>query len=92
MKISNSLEDVVPEAVERLIASHPHIRDCEACASDVLALTMSRLRPGYTSTELGRVLTRISAEKAKGNVEITVTVLDAIRIIENNPHHESKHG
>lgn len=92
MKISNSLEDVVPATVERLIADHPHIGTCDDCASDVLAFTMSRLRPGYTSTELGRVLTRISAEKAKGSTEITITVLNAIKVIEDNPHHESKHN
>jgi competence protein ComFB len=92
VKVSNSLEEVVPGVVSRLIAADEHIRDCDACASDVLALTMTRLRPGYSSTAVGRVLSRIEAEKARGNTEITVAVLRAIAIVSANPHHDAAHS
>lgn len=92
MKISNYLEEVVPSAVTRLIADHPHIRDCEACASDVLALTFTSLKPGYSSTEVGRVLNRLGADKAQGHAQITVAVLSAIDVVKKFPRHGTRHS
>ena len=87
MPVTNSLEQVVPAMVERLVADHDHIGSCESCISDVLALTLSSLQPGYSSTDMGRILKRIEVEQAKGRARITVAILGAIEVVAENPHH-----
>lgn len=88
MHVSNSLEEVVPKVVERLIADDPHLCVCEDCASDVLALTLTKLRPGYSSTEMGRILRLHEANSVKGRAEIAVAGLAAIAVVKSNPHHD----
>lgn len=91
MHVSNSLEEVVPTIVERLVADEEHLCSCDDCASDVLALTLTNLRPGYSSTEMGRILKLHQANSAMGRAEITVAGLEAIAIVKRNPHHDSAH-
>lgn len=88
MQVTNTLEQIAPATVERLVADDEHIRDCAACKSDVLALTLSSLQPGYSSTEMGRILKRLDVEKAKGRARIAVAVLAAIGVVKRNPRHE----
>ncbi len=87
MQVSNALEEIVPVAVERLVAGHDHINGCEDCKSDVLALSLSKLQPGYSSTDMGRILKRLDTEKAAGRAKVTVAVLAAIDVVKRNPHH-----
>ena len=87
MQVSNALEDIVPVAVERLVAEQDHISTCEDCKSDVLALALSKLQPGYSSTDMGRILKRLDTEKAAGRAKVAVAVLAAIDVVKQNPHH-----
>lgn len=87
MSVTNDLADIVPRTVDRLALDHPHIGECESCRDDVIALTLSTLHPGYSSSDMGRILKRIAAEKAKGKARVTVAVLHAISVVEQNPHH-----
>lgn len=89
MSVTNDLAEIVPRTVDRLVADSDHIRDCEACRDDVVALALSRLHPEYSSTNMGRILHRIAAGKAKAHAEVTVAVLGAIAIVKQNPHHAS---
>lgn len=89
MSVTNDLVDVVPRTLDRLSADHPHLRECESCRDDVIALTLSTLHPGYSSSDMGRILKRIDAEKAAGRARVTVAVLHAISVVEQNPHHAS---
>ncbi len=88
MQVSNALEDIVPATIERLVADHDHLSGCDACKSDVLALSLSKLQPGYSSTDMGRILKRIDTEKAAGRAKVAVVVLAAIKVVKQNPHHE----
>jgi competence protein ComFB len=87
MTVTNDLEEVVPTTVDRLVRDHDHIRECAVCRDDVIALALSTLHPGYSSTNVGRILKRIDAEKAKGKARVVVAVLAAISVVEQNPHH-----
>jgi competence protein ComFB len=89
MSVTNDLAEIVPSAVDRLVADREHIRNCEACRDDVVALALSKLHPEYSSTDMGRILHRIAADKAKGHTEVTVAILGAIAVVEQNPHHAS---
>jgi hypothetical protein len=91
MHVSNSLEEVVPKVVEQLVADEEHLCGCEDCASDVLALTLSKLRPGYSSTEMGRILKLHEANSPSGRARITVAGLEAIAVVKNNPRHSARH-
>ncbi len=87
MPVTNTLEEVVPRTVDRLVVDHDHIRGCESCRSDVTALALTSLAPGYSSTEMGRIIKRIDLERAQGQARITVAVLAAISVVEQKPHH-----
>lgn len=87
MNVTNTLEEIVPATVDRLIVEHDHIRGCDACRDDVIALALTSLAPGYSSTNMGRILKRIDIEKARGRARVTVAVLTAISVVEQNPHH-----
>jgi len=87
MSVTNDLAEVVPRTVDRIAEDHPHIRECPSCRDDVIALAMSTLHPGFSSSDMGRILKRIASEKAKGKTEVTVAVIHAIETVEHNPHH-----
>ncbi len=88
MPVTNTLEEIVPATVERLTVDHEHISECESCKSDVLALALTTLQPGYSSTDMGRILKRIDVEKAKGKARIAVAVVAAIDVVNQKPHHD----
>jgi competence protein ComFB len=87
MTVTNALEEIVPATLDRLAVNRDHIRGCDACRSDVIALALTNLAPGYSSTEMGRIVKRIDIERASGQARVTVAVLTAISIVEQNPHH-----
>ena len=89
MQVTNSLEEIVPATVERLVAGDEHISNCDVCRGDVLALALSSLEPGYASTNMGRILKRLDGDRAKGRVRIAIAVLAAIDVVKQNPHHAS---
>ena len=89
MHVTNTLEEVVPEVIDRLTTDHEHIRGCEECQNDIFALTLTTLQPGYSSTDMGRILKRIDVEKARGKARIAVAVLAAIDVVKQKPHHEA---
>lgn len=87
MQVSNSLERIVPNTIERLIEDHPHIKECVKCSSDVLALTLTGLPPAYSSTEMGRILKNVHGDKAVMRAEIAVVAVAAIEKVKQNPRH-----
>lgn len=87
MSVTNSLEEIVPKLVTRLTKDHGHIRSCVSCTDDVVALSLTSIKPGYSSTDMGRILKRLDADKAGGHTQITVAVLRAIAVVRQNPHH-----
>ena len=85
MPVTNTLQEVVPITVERLIADEEHITSCENCFSDVVALSLTKLQPGYSSSNMGRILKRIDVEKAEEKTRIAVAVLASIEVVKGNP-------
>ena len=87
MSVTNDLEQIVPVTVDRLLTGHDHIQTCAPCRDDVIALTLSKLHPGYSSSDMGRILKRIDAEKARERARVAVAVVAAIAVVEKSPHH-----
>lgn len=88
MIIKNHMEDLVWNNIDSIIARHQNICDCEKCRYDIAALALNFLPPRYTVTEKGETYTRIKSLEQQFNIDIITAISHAIKIVNNQPHHE----
>ncbi len=85
--LKNMMEDNVERLLNQLLPGMPEYCCCSDCRLDMAAYALNRLQPNYVRTEKGAVLHRFNTAQSQQEVEITATVVSAIRIIGSNPHH-----
>ncbi|MBM7624975.1 late competence development ComFB family protein [Sporohalobacter salinus] len=84
----NLLEKVVKTEIEEVLIEKENVCDCEQCQRDILALTLSSLKPRYAGSKEGRVIlesTDISSEQTK--MDVVKEILKAVEKVKRTPHH-----
>lgn len=90
--MKNVTEDAVRELHGELLTKHPEFCACARCRDDVLALVMNQSRPRYVTSAQGFALASLDVRGDQTRAELSVLVLDAMRIVAQRPRHTPASG
>ncbi len=88
--MKNVLEAMVAREYRELMLTMPHACHCAMCREDVLVYALNRLPPRYVATLEGEVLSEVRMEAEQGRADITVALLEGIRVVAASPRHPSR--
>ncbi len=85
--MKNVLEPMVAREYAELLLAMPGVCRCALCREDVLVYALNRLPPRYVSTLAGEVLSEVHMDADQGRADITVALLEGIRVVAASPRH-----
>jgi competence protein ComFB len=88
--MKNVLEAMVAREYAELLLTMPGACGCALCREDVLVYALNRLPPRYVATLTGEVLSEVQMDAEQGRADITVALLEGIRVVAAAPRHPAK--
>ena len=85
--MKNLVEALVAREYDRLLPTAPGACTCEVCREDVLVYALNRLQPHYVATPAGEVISSVELEKVQGQADVTVALMDGLRVVAAAPRH-----
>jgi len=85
--IGNRSEQIVWEAVGRLVEEGTALCTCEECVLDLVAWTLNHVTPQYY-TSLLTPLNPDPARERKTRVEVELAIASGLKKLKAHPHHE----
>jgi len=84
--IRNESKELVYERIEKLLEERDDFCKCETCMLDLVAFTLDRVTPRYTTSMLGDLHPDRVLEK-KIQVEIDLALRAGLKQLREHPHH-----
>jgi competence protein ComFB len=91
-KLTNYMERVVKEELNRLLLTRPGICTCRTCQMDVMALALNQLPPQYVVSEGGHIHTMVNMAQDQFKTQVLVALINAINSVSKHPRHKLKKG
>ncbi len=85
MGVKNLQEDAVRQRYEELKSTIPDFCGCPMCEDDVLVYALNRLSPRYVAQPAGEVITHVSLGSEQPQADISVVILEGIRLVSAEP-------
>lgn len=86
--MKNALEEIAEEAFEQLRDRDAGFCHCAQCRDDVITRALNQIRPRYISgSPVGSAVTRVALSYFQARAEMSVVMLDAMRMVRNRPRH-----
>lgn len=82
----NAYDDLVRTNVRGLMKKMDMCQ-CEKCFLDACALVFNRQYTHFVTTRAGALLTKVPEMNHSNQVEMTVVILDALRMVKSFPKH-----
>jgi len=83
------MEDLVEIKFKELILNEKMCK-CAKCEMDIISLALNNLPPRYVVTNIGALYTRLNELVLQFSIDVTVEVLNAIKMVKCNPQHEQE--
>lgn len=87
LDVRNYMENIVLHQLDNIIEK-VNACNCQACRSDVFAITLNNLPPKYIVTEKGHLYSKLSVLQQQFEVDVITELVKAIKIVSSNPRHE----
>ena len=87
MEVKNYLQEIVERIADKLIGEDPDVCQCKQCRADIITYSLNHLKPKYAINVKGHALTAVDIESEQVQAEVTVKVLEAIKMVKEHPHH-----
>lgn len=84
-ELINLMEKTVFEKIDELWPSTDYCK-CENCRMDIATYALNRLPAQYVQSLQGKVLYRFTSGQAQNDINVTVAVGKAIKIVGESPH------
>lgn len=82
--------NIMEEIVEMEYTRNKSVLDCcecNRCKNDIIAYTLSNISPKYVVSHEGELYSKISAIHTQVQTDITRLLIQAARIVKENPRH-----
>ena len=90
INLENYMEVIVFNLIDDLMAKCDCCK-CEICRMDIAAYALNHLQPKYVVTRKGEVYSKVNELLYyQYNTDITLAILDAIKVVSANPRHHNK--
>lgn len=84
----NYAEEIIDNLLNQILDKYDNICKCDKCLLDIKAYALNHVKPKYVVTQKGATYTRALCEIDKQEkINITKSIVDAIKIVSENPHH-----
>lgn len=87
MICKNYTEQEVLREVDVVLEQIEDICKCQKCRQDIIAWALNRLPARYAVTDLGNAWTKIDQQRPQTKAEITVRLLEAVKVVKANTRH-----
>ncbi|WP_028400501.1 late competence development ComFB family protein [Ectobacillus panaciterrae] len=87
MKVTNIMEPIVMELFKEFRGYEKLKCDCDECINDILALTLNRIPPKYSSTRRGAMMIMASYTNVQLKQDILNQIALAAMQVRHNPGH-----
>lgn len=87
MDMSNDMENIVKEELDKLLLKKDDVCKCYKCKLDMMILALNRLPPKYIITEKGRIYTKLKEQETQFKVDVVRELTKAIMQVSANPQH-----
>jgi hypothetical protein len=89
--MKNALEEIADEVFDQLRARHAGFCDCGQCRDDAITRALNQIRPRYISgSPIGSAVTRVALSQRQARAELSVVLLEAMRVVRKNPRHPAE--
>jgi competence protein ComFB len=88
--IGNRSEQIVHEAIGRLVEEGTALCTCQECVLDLVAWTLNHVTPQYY-TSLLTPLNPDAARERRVRVEVDLAIASGLKRLKAHPHHEQSH-
>jgi len=85
--IRNETAELVYQRVQELLDSQPDQCRCEICVLDLVAFTLNRVSPRYSTSLLGD-LNPDEAKQKRMMVEVDLALQAGLKRLREHPHHD----
>lgn len=82
----NVMETLVSQKFDDM-AGHLDCCKCKKCRMDIIAHALNNLPPKYVVTHSGELFTRADSLAAQKDMDITLAVTKAAKLVNSQPHH-----
>ncbi|AEG59852.1 late competence development ComFB family protein [Desulforamulus ruminis] len=88
--ISNNVMEQIVDCKLKGLMELSKMCTCERCRADVRALALNDLPPRYVVTRVGEVMTQCELLTLQRQINITISIMRAIKIVSQNPRHSDE--
>jgi competence protein ComFB len=85
--VRNESKEQVCRRIEELLEQRNDICNCQTCVLDLLAFTLNRVTPSYSTSILGDLHPDTVREK-KMQIEIDLALKAGLKRLQQHPHHD----
>ncbi|MFZ5975712.1 MAG: late competence development ComFB family protein [Bacillota bacterium] len=82
----NISEELVRNKVKEMMETY-EMCHCQKCYYDVCAIVLNSLKPRYVTTEKGSLLSMLSATNMESQIDLAVSVMQALILVKDSPRH-----
>jgi competence protein ComFB len=86
--ILNAMEPIVINIFEEHVLPNRTLKcDCDKCKLDIILLTLNRVQPHYTSTQVGEAYIKALYMNSQMLSDVIQELARSVLIVEQNPNH-----
>jgi len=86
MEYRNLMEDIVLQNLDMVMKAGGGCT-CDACKSDVVALTLNHLQPHYVATREGRLMIKLQSYELQSRADVAAAMSEAALLVAKSPRH-----
>lgn len=82
------MESVVYDKLMHVLNAYEDSCKCEQCISDIMCITLNKIKPKYVNTRTGEVLSKMAKVTAQEEIDILNAICESYAIVRNAPRHD----
>lgn len=87
MNIHNMMEEAVADILEKQWGNLSVSCHCTECKTDVLALSLNRLKPYYVRNQAGSMYAKAGLMTEQSRATILTAIVESSKVVSAYPHH-----
>lgn len=89
MRVHNMMEEAVEDLLNKHWDSLAVSCHCEECKTDVMALSLNRLKPHYVRQQEGSMYAKAGLMTEQSRATVLTAIVESAKIVSAYPHHQN---
>lgn len=88
MRYVNLMENIVEHKIMQVVNKNPEWCSCEQCISDMMCISLNKIKPKYVNTKVGEIMTKNVKISKQDEIDMLAIILESCKIVVNAPRHD----